>query len=108
MSELSWRLQRLYLLPPVTPDVPPTESPLDSPVSAPETELLPPVPAAPEHLELAVAAPASAPSGLLSEGQTAVILQGYTQGGVALAHGWERTEQQGKKLNKYLLHISSQ
>lgn len=80
MSELSWRLQRLYLWPPVTiavpPIEPPAESPLDPTVSAPDTEMLPAVPAAPDPLEPAVPAPASAPSGLLSEGQTAVILQG--------------------------------
>lgn len=80
MSELSWRLQRVYLWTAVTTAVPPTEplteSPLDSPVSAPETEMLPAVPATPDPLEPAVPAPASAPSGLLSEGQTAVILQG--------------------------------
>lgn len=79
-SELSWRLQRVYLWPPVTTTVPPmeppTESPLDSPVSAPETQVFPAVPAAPDPLEPAVLAPASVPSGLLSEGQTAVILQG--------------------------------
>ena len=72
MSELSWRLQRLYLWPLVTTTVPPeelpTESLLDSLESVPETELFPALAAVP--------APASAPSGLLSEGQTAVILQG--------------------------------
>lgn len=80
MSELSCWLQRVYLWTPATAAVPPieprTESPLDSPVSAPETEMLPVAPAAPDPLEPAVPAPASAPSGLLSEGQTAVILQG--------------------------------
>lgn len=80
MSELSWRLQRVYLWPPVTtavpPIEPPTESALDSPVRAPETEMLPAVPSVPDSPEPAVPAPASAPSGLLSEGQTAVILQG--------------------------------
>lgn len=72
MSELSCWLQRVSLWPPEPPAVPPTEppadSPVDSPVSAPETEVLPAVPAVP--------AVAPAPSGLLSEGQTAVILQG--------------------------------
>lgn len=76
MSELSWWLQREYLWPPPpTTELPteapteaPTEFPLDSPVSVPETELLPAVPAA--------LAPASVPSGLLSVGQIAVILQG--------------------------------
>lgn len=80
MSELSCWLQRVYLWTPATAAVPPieprTESPLDSLVSAPETEMLPVAPAAPDPLEPAVPAPASAPSGLLSEGQTAVILQG--------------------------------
>lgn len=93
MSELSWRLQRVYLWPPVAttvpPTEPPTESPLDSPTSAPETELLPAVPAGPDPLEPAVPAPASVPSGLLSEGQTAVILHGTPKGGAHLAHGWE-------------------
>lgn len=80
MSELSWRLQRVCLGAPVTTAVPPieplTESPLDCPVSAPETEILPVAPATPDPLQPAVPAPASVPSGLLSEGQTAVILQG--------------------------------
>ena len=72
MSELSCWLHRLHLWPLDTEIVPPaelsTESLLCSRESSPETELFPAVPAVP--------APASAPSGLLSEGQTAVILQG--------------------------------
>lgn len=80
MSELSWRLQRECLWTPAitaeSPFEPLTDSPVDSPLSAVETEMLPVAPAAPEPLEAAVLAPASTPSGLLSEGQTAVILQG--------------------------------
>lgn len=80
ISELSCWLQRVYLWPPAPPAVPPPEPPaesaVDSPFSATDTELFLAVPAAPDSLEPAVPAPASAPSGLLSEGQTAVILQG--------------------------------
>lgn len=61
-----------------SPLEPLTDSAVDSPLSATETETLPLAAGGPDPLEAAVPAPAPAPtpSGLLSEGQTAVILQG--------------------------------
>lgn len=74
MSELSCWLQRLNLWTPAATAW--TEPPLQSAASAADEEVLAVVPATPEPLESAALAAASAPSGLLSEGQTAVILQG--------------------------------
>lgn len=86
MSELSWRLQRECLWTLATtaesPLEPLTDSAVDSRLSAPETEMLPVAAGGPAPLQAAApapdpaAVPAPTPSGLLSEGHTAVILQG--------------------------------
>lgn len=73
MSELSCRLQRAFLWlllveATVLPMEPRIESPWESALLTPVTELVPVVPPAPDPLEPAVWVPASAPSGLLSEG----------------------------------------
>lgn len=77
MSELSWQLQRECRWTPATM----AESTVDSPLSAPETERLPVAAGGPVAPQAAAAvpdpaaAPGATPSGLLSEGHTAVILR---------------------------------